>query len=78
MPVNDVNSDFASGFELLSLSARTRVELESGWLKLLARVENLANRSVAASVIVNEGNKRFFEPAPGRSLPLSARRSRRF
>jgi iron complex outermembrane receptor protein len=78
LPVNDVNSDFATGFELFSLRARTRVELESGWLKLLARVENLANRSVAASVIVNEGNARFFELAPGRSLPLSARWSRRF
>jgi iron complex outermembrane receptor protein len=78
LPVNDVNSDFAAGFGLVSLRARTRIELESGWLELLARVENLANRSVAASVIVNEGNARFFEPAPGRSLLLSARWSQRF
>jgi iron complex outermembrane receptor protein len=78
LPVNDVNSDFAPGFGLLSLRARTRVTFGSGWLELLARVENLANRSVAASVIVNEGNARFFEPAPGRSLLLSARWSQRF
>ena len=78
LPVNDVNSDFAPGFGLLSLRARTRVTFGSGWLELLARVENLANRSVVASVIVNEGNARFFEPAPGRSLLLSARWSQRF
>jgi iron complex outermembrane receptor protein len=78
LPVNDVNSDFAAGFGLLALRARARIPLDIGWLELLARIDNLANRSVAASVIVNEGNARFFEPAPGRSLLLSARWSQRF
>ena len=78
LPVNDVNSDFAAGFGLLALRARTRIPLESGWLELLARVDNLARRSVVGSVIVNEGNARFFEPAPGRSLLLSARWAQRF
>ena len=31
------------------------------------RVDNLADRGYVGSVIVNEGNRRFFEPAPGRS-----------
>jgi iron complex outermembrane receptor protein len=44
-----------------------------GQLDLLARAENLADRRVAGSVIVNEGNGRFFEPAPGRGWLLSAR-----
>jgi iron complex outermembrane receptor protein len=78
LPVNDVNSDFAAGFGLLALRARTRIALDGGWLELLARVDNLADRRVVASVIVNEGNARFFEPAPGRSLLLSARWSRPF
>jgi iron complex outermembrane receptor protein len=78
LPVNDVNSDFAAGFGLLALRARARIPLAHGWLELLARIDNLANRSVATSVIVNEGNARFFEPAPGRSLLLSARWSQRF
>ena len=32
------------------------------------RIDNLGNRRHAASVIVNEGNGRFFEPAAGRSV----------
>jgi iron complex outermembrane recepter protein len=31
------------------------------------RVDNLFERRYAGSVIVNEGNARFFEPAPGRT-----------
>ena len=31
------------------------------------RIDNLANKRYAGSVIVNETNGRFFEPAPGRA-----------
>lgn len=73
LPVNDLNSDFASGFGLLALRARWQLDLPVGRLDLLARLDNLANRRVAATVIVNESNSRFFEPAPGRNGLLSAR-----
>jgi iron complex outermembrane receptor protein len=33
-----------------------------------ARVDNLADRHVVGSVIVNDGNGRYYEPAPGRSF----------
>ena len=75
LPVNDVNSDFAAGFGLLALRARWQLDLPLGRLALLARAENLADRRVAGSVIVSEGNGRFFEPAPGRGWLLSARYS---
>jgi iron complex outermembrane receptor protein len=78
LPVNDVNSDFAGGFGLLALRAQWRLNLGAGRLDLLARIDNLADRRVAGSVIVNEGNSRFFEPAPGRSGLLSARWSAPF
>ena len=78
LPVNDVNSDFAAGFGLLALRARWQLELPVGRLDLLARAENLADRRVVGSVIVNEGNSRFFEPAPGRGWLLSARYSAPF
>jgi iron complex outermembrane recepter protein len=74
-PVNDVNSDFAGSYTLWALRARWQVALPLGKLDLLARVDNLADKKVAGSVIVNEGNNRFFEPAPGRSYLLSARYS---
>jgi iron complex outermembrane receptor protein len=78
LPVNDVNSDFAGGFGLLALRAQWRLDLGAGRLDLLARIDNLADRRVAGSVIVNEGNSRFFEPAPGRAALLSARWSAPF
>jgi outer membrane receptor protein involved in Fe transport len=34
------------------------------------RMDNLANRSYVGSVIVNETNSRYFEPAPGRTVYL--------
>ena len=78
LPVNDLNSDFAAGHGLVALRARTRLHTGAGTLELLARVDNLAGRRVVASVIVNEANARFFEPAPGRSLLLSVRWWQRF
>jgi len=80
LPVNDANSDFADGFALFAIRARQGVDLGPGHgrLDLLARIDNLADRRVVGTVIVNEGNSRFFEPAPGRSYLLSARWSRSF
>ena len=78
LPVNDVNSDFAAGFGLLNLRARWLLALPVGRLEWLLRAENLADRRVAASVIVNEGNGRFFEPAPGRGWLASLRYSAPF
>lgn len=72
-PVNDLNSDFAAGNGLLALRALWRLDLGPGRLELLGRVDNLANRRVAGSVIVAEANQRFFEPAAGRNALLSVR-----
>jgi len=77
-PVNDANSDFAAGHGLLALRARWQQAIGPGRLELLGRVDNLADRRTAGSVIVGESNRRFFEPAAGRSLLLSARWSQPF
>ena len=80
LPVNDLNSDFAAGYALFALRARWTLDLgpNSGKLELLGRIDNVADRRVVGSVIVNEGNSRFFEPAPGRSYLLSARWAKAF
>jgi iron complex outermembrane recepter protein len=39
----------------------------AGGFTEFARLDNLANRAYVGSVIVNESNSRFFEPAPGRT-----------
>lgn len=43
--------------------------MEAGpWvLSSYARIDNLFNRRHARSVIVNEGNARYYEPASGRN-----------
>ncbi|MGE5115208.1 MAG: TonB-dependent receptor family protein, partial [Betaproteobacteria bacterium] len=73
IPVDDLNSDFAAGVTTVALRASHSYTLPVGSLELLARVDNLTDRSYAGSVIVNEGNKRFFETAAGRTALLAAR-----
>ena len=44
-------------------------------LELLARVDNVSNRRHVGSVVVNDANGRYFEPAAPRSALLSLRYS---
>jgi iron complex outermembrane receptor protein len=65
--VNDLNSDAAPAYTVANVRFGFDQEI-SGWhLKEFVRVDNLSDRKYAGSVIVNEGNSRFFEPAPGRT-----------
>lgn len=65
--VDDRNSDAAASYFVASL--RGGFEQKAGhWrIREFARIDNLAGRNYVGSVIVNESNGRFFEPAPGRS-----------
>jgi iron complex outermembrane receptor protein len=61
--VDDANSDAASASTLLNLRAAL-AQQAGGWrFSELLRVDNATDRRYAGSVIVNEANKRFFEPA---------------
>lgn len=64
--VDDANSDFAPGYATLALRAGWRQQRGRWTVREFIRVDNVADRDFAGSVIVNEGNRRFFEPAPGR------------
>ncbi len=76
--VNDLNSDAAPGFAALVAYGGYQLSLGAWDVGALLRVDNLTNRRYAGSVIVNDGNSRFFEPAPGRSWLASANVSYRF
>ena len=78
-PVNDSNTDAAGGFALVNLrwSADWAVT-DTGTLQTLLRVDNVADRHVVGSVIVNDANSRFFEPAAPRSVLLSLRWLQKF
>ncbi|QII84394.1 TonB-dependent receptor [Bordetella hinzii] len=65
--VDDANSDAAPSYVVAALSAGY-IWKDGPWTwNAYARVDNLFDRRYAGSVIVNEGNGRYFEPAPGRN-----------
>ncbi len=76
--VNDLNTDAAPGCATLAAHAGYQLSLGPWDLGALLRVDNLAGRRYAGSVIVNDGNSRFFEPAPGRTWLASMNASYRF
>lgn len=69
--VNDLNSDAAASFAVAA--AHVGYAVEGGGWKMLGtlRLDNLLDKKYAGSVIVNEGNGRYFEPAAGRTWLLS-------
>jgi iron complex outermembrane receptor protein len=72
--VNDLNNDFAPGYVLTNLRWIKSWPLAGGRrVELLARVDNLADRTYAGSVIVNEGNGRYFETGAPRTFLLGVR-----
>jgi iron complex outermembrane receptor protein len=68
--VNDANSEAAPSFTTVALDAGYIVEINHWSLAAAARVDNVLGRRYAGSVIVNEGNGRYYEPAPGRNYTL--------
>ncbi len=70
--VNDINSDAAPSAVVLNL--RTGFEQRLGAWRLTQglRLDNFNDRRYAGSVIVNEGNQRFFEPALPRNWSMLA------
>lgn len=75
---NDVNDEYAGSYQLWAWRAGWRQSWGDWKLDALVRVDNVANAHTVGSVIVNEGNRRYYEPAPGRSAMLAAYLTRRF
>lgn len=63
---NDSNSVEAPGYDVLALSAGYTRQWGPWKLGAFARIDNLADKKYVGSVIVNEGNGRYYEAAPGR------------
>jgi iron complex outermembrane receptor protein len=76
--VNDTNSDAASSFVVANVSAGYLLPLGAWQFSAFARVDNVTDRRYVGSVIVNEGNGRYFEPAPGRTFFAGLTGSYRF
>jgi iron complex outermembrane recepter protein len=78
VPVNDANTEYAPSFRVYNFAAGLTQRGRDWRLSEYLRVENVADRSYAGSVIVNEGNSRFYEPAPGRNYMLGIQASLQF
>ncbi len=71
--VNDTNSDVASGYAVANVHTGYALRLGSTNLFVFGRIDNVFDKQYAGSVIVNDSNGRFFEPAPGRRFFVGVR-----
>jgi iron complex outermembrane receptor protein len=76
--VDDRNTDSAPPAALFNLRASLAQNVGRWTLRQFLRVDNVADRKYVGSVIVNEGNRRYFEPAPGRTWLLGLDASYKF
>jgi iron complex outermembrane recepter protein len=63
--VNDANANYAAAYPVFDASGGYAVQLGSTRLSGFLRLNNLLDRHYAGSIIVDDGNGRYFEPAPG-------------
>jgi iron complex outermembrane receptor protein len=76
--VDDENSDAAPAYTIGNLRFGFE-QAAAGWtVKEFLRIDNLSDVKYAGSVIVNDGNARYFESAPGRNYLLGVSASYRF
>jgi len=61
LTTNDLGTVRSPGFLLVNAEIGRNIELDYGTLRLFARGDNLFDRKYVGSVIVNEGNGRYFE-----------------
>jgi iron complex outermembrane recepter protein len=65
--VDDKNSDAAPSYTVAGANVGYHWKMQDWAVNTFARVDNLFNKDYSGSVIVNESNNRFFEPAEGRN-----------
>jgi iron complex outermembrane receptor protein len=55
------------------------VQQDGRWkITEFVRIDNVANSNYVGSVIVNEGNTRYYEPSPRRSMTVGVQANLRF
>jgi iron complex outermembrane receptor protein len=66
--VNDQNTQYAPGYGVLGASVGYVFDVRDARLSTFVRLDNLLDHGYVGSVIVNESNGRYYEPAPGRNI----------
>lgn len=62
---NDANTAFARAYAVFNMAGGYGAQLRSTRLSAFVRINNLLDRRYAGSVIVDDSNAGYFEPAPG-------------
>jgi|UPI000481EFC4 iron complex outermembrane receptor protein len=75
---NDRNTVSVPGYGVVALFAGYVKRWERWEFNAFARIDNLFDKQYIGSVIVNEGNTRYFEPAPGRNWTVGMGAAYRF
>jgi iron complex outermembrane receptor protein len=70
--VNEANTDAAPSYAVMNWRLGFGQSYGAATWKAFVRVNNLFDRNYSGSVIVDDGNGRFFEPAPGRNWFVGA------
>ncbi|WKX27882.1 TonB-dependent receptor [Tatumella ptyseos] len=68
--VNDTNSEYAPAWTVTGIYTGYKWDIKQWNIDISGRIDNLFDRQYSGSVIVNEGNGRFYEPAPGRNYSV--------
>jgi iron complex outermembrane recepter protein len=76
--VDDANSAYAGAFGIVNALASFEQSGARWRLSEFLRVDNIGDKNYVGSVIVNDGNGRYYEPAPGRNLLLGVQASLQF
>ena len=76
--VNDINSEFADAFTVLNLVFGFQQQGAKWRLSEFLRVDNVTDKNYIGSVVVNDANGRYYEPAPQRSILLGVQASLKF
>jgi len=74
----DDNQVIAPARTVFSASLSTQWQTPDWRIEPWLRIDNLTDKVYVASVVVNQGNGRAFEPAPGRSWSTGIKLQRRF
>ena len=75
---NDVNSAGAAGYAVVALQTNYVMRWDRWEFNTFARVDNVFDRRIIGSVIVNEGSLRYYEPSPGRNWTMGVGGAYRF
>ncbi len=75
---NDPNDEFADAYAVFNIAAGLTQRAARWRVTEFARVDNVGNRNYVGSVIVNETNRRYYEPSPRRNMTVGVQAALQF